>query len=136
MSNTNPMVDSNFQKLVNAAKSQSEPQRLLFLLAKSERENKARKSRARGTITPIACVDKLPEELSTIKKFVSEADQINSDWDMIFIAGMNGSEGKAPTTEEAEPLLNKMANDLMGGQDLSRYLILTRDDQQVELMSE
>lgn len=131
-----PNINSNFHKLVQAAKAQPEPQRLLFLLAKSERSNKAKKSRARGTITPIACVDKLPQELSTIKKFASEADRITADWNMILIAGMNGSDGHAPTTEEAEPLLNKMANDLVSGQDLSRYLILTRDDDQVELMSE
>ncbi len=136
MSNSNKHSVSNFEKLIQAAKSQSEPQRLLFLLAKSERDNKAKKSRARGTIKAIACVDKLPEELSTLKAFISEADQITTDWDMILIAGMNGQNNQAPTSEDAEPLLNKMANDLMSGQSLERYLILTRHDEQVELFSE
>ena len=112
-----PNINSNFTKLVQAAKAQAEPQRLLFLLAKSERTNKSKKSRARGTIAPVACVDKLPQELTTIKKFSAEADQISTDWNMILIAGMNGSDGQAPSSEDAEPLLNKMANDLLSGQD-------------------
>ncbi|WP_444995324.1 ribonucleotide reductase subunit alpha [Aliikangiella sp. IMCC44359] len=126
-------MSSNFNNMLNAAKAQPEPQRLLFMLALSERTNKAKKSRAQGTITPVMCVDKIPDELSDITAFIEEADSINSQWDMIFIAGMNGENGQPPSPEEAEPLLNKMVNDLVSGQDLSRYLILNREDDMVEI---
>ncbi len=127
-------MSSNFMELVKAAKAQPEPQRLLFLLAQSERSNKAHKSNAKGTITPVMCVDKEPEELTGFSRFVSEADSMSKNWDMMLVAGMNGEGGKAPTTEDAEPLLNKMANDLMSGQDLSRYLILDRNEDQVNIL--
>ncbi|WP_196138191.1 ribonucleotide reductase subunit alpha [Aliikangiella sp. G2MR2-5] len=129
-------TNSNFLHLLEAAKAQSKPQRLLFLLAKSERDNKAKKSKARGTISPVACVDKLPEELTNLMDFIKEADQITTDWDMVFIAGMSGENEIAPSTEDAAPLLEKMASDLLSAADLSRYLILTRDDEMVELMAE
>lgn len=127
-------MQSNFHSLVSAAQNQPQPQRLLFLLAKAERSNNPKKSTARGEITPVMCVDKLPEELTSFADFVAEADGIDRSWNMILIAGMNGEDGQAPTTEEAEPLLNKMANDLMQGQDLSRYLILDREENQIEMM--
>ncbi|SHE75594.1 hypothetical protein SAMN04487965_0583 [Microbulbifer donghaiensis] len=127
-------MQSNFQKLIEAAQNQPQPQRLLFLLAKAERNNNPKKSTAKGAITPVMCVDKLPEELSSFADFIAEADGIDTSWNMILIAGLNGENGQAPTTEEAEPLLNKMANDLMQGQDLSRYLILDREENQIEMM--
>ncbi|SDZ85536.1 ribonucleotide reductase subunit alpha [Microbulbifer marinus] len=127
-------MQSNFQKLISAAQNQPQPQRLLFLLAKAERNNNPKKSTAKGAITPVMCVDKLPEELTSFADFVTEADGIDTSWNMILIAGLNGENGQAPTTEEAEPLLNKMANDLMQGQDLSRYLILDREENQIEMM--
>ena len=127
-------MHSNFQKLIGAAQNQAQPQRLLFLLAKAERNNNPKKSTAKGAITPVMCVDKLPEELTTFADFVAEADGIDTSWNMILIAGLNGENGQAPTTDEAEPLLNKMANDVMQGQDLSRYLILDREENQIEMM--
>lgn len=126
-------MSSNFNQLVDAAKAQSEPQRLLFLLAKSERTNKEKKSTANGTITPVMCVDKLPDELSDLSAFIVEADGINQDWDMLFIAGMNGANNQPPSPDDAGPLLEKMADDLMQGKDLSRYLVIDREDNLIEI---
>ncbi len=123
-----------FEQLVRATMAQPEPQRLLFLLARTEQSNKKHKSIARGTISPVICVDKQPSELSTFDAFIKEADGVNASWDMILIAGMDGENGQPPSSEEAEPLLNKMANDLVEGQDLSRYFIIDREGNQVEMV--
>ncbi len=129
-------MSKDFKKLIDAAKNQPEPQRLLMLFVQADRENKAKKKKSRGTISPVMCVDKLPEELSTFTNLVKEADGISSEWNMVLMAGMNGEGGQPPSAEEAEPLLNRMANDVAMGQDLSRYFILDRKGNQIEVVSE
>ena len=116
--------------LITAAQEQTEPQRLLFLFAKAEAQNKKKKSKRQhsGTISPVMCVDKLPEEISSFKALVAEADNITNEWAFMLVAGLSGTKGNAPSTEDAEPHLNKMANDLMSGQDLSQYIIFDRTE--------
>jgi len=129
-------MSSNFKKMVDAAEAQDQPQRLLIMLAKSEIETDDKEKGMAGTITPVICVDKTPDEITTFKDFVAEADSINPDWDMMFIAGLAGENDEMPTPEEADPILNKMVNDLMSGQDLSRYLVLDRNEDPVDIFSE
>ncbi len=129
-------MSSNFLKMVAAAQAQDQPQRLLIMLAKSEIETDDKDKGMSGTITPVICVDKTPDEITTFEDFVAEADSINSDWDMLFIAGLAGENDQMPTPEEADPILNKMVNDLMTGQDLSRYLVLDRNEDPVDIFTE
>lgn len=122
---------SNFQSLISAAKQQPQPQRLLFLFAKAETEASGKSKQQRGTLSPLMCVDKLPEELSNFSAFSDEADSISPDWDFMLAAGLSGQNGKAPSSEEAEPFLNQMVSNLTSGQDLSRYVIFDRNDNPV-----
>jgi hypothetical protein len=126
---------SNFQSLITAAKQQSQPQRLLFLFAKAEAEaetGKSKKSKQqRGTLSPLMCVDKLPEELTTFAAFSDEADNISPEWDFMLAVGLSGQNGVAPTSDEAEPFLNQMIDNLTAGQDLTQYVIFDREDNPV-----
>lgn len=119
---------SNLADLIQAAQEQPEKQRLLFLFAKAETKKKKKKKHQTGTITPVMCVDKLPEEITSFKALVAEADDISRDWDMMFIGGLCGTVEAPPSPEDAEPHLNKMANDLMSGQALTSYLIFDRKE--------
>lgn len=125
---------SNFQELLNQAKQQEQPQRLLFLFAKADAKKKKSKHKT-GTITPLMCVDKLPEELLDFASFASEADAVSADWDMMMIAGLNGKNGVAPSTDEAEPYLNQMANNVSDGQDLSNYVIFDRNENPIVMQT-
>ena len=129
-------MSSNFRKMIDTAEAQDLPQRLLIMLAKSEIEANDKEKGMSGTITPVICVDKTPDEITTFEDFVTEADSINSDWDMMFIASLAGENNEMPTPEEADPVLNRMVNDLMSGQDLSRYLVLDRNEDPVDIFSE
>lgn len=122
---------TNFQSLITAAKQQNQPQRLLFLFAKAETEESKKSNQHRGTLSPLMCVDKLPEELSTFAAFSAEADNISPDWSFMLAVGLSGQNGKAPTTEEAEPFLNQMVDNLTAGQDLTQYVIFDREDNPV-----
>ena len=128
-------MSGEFSKLIEAAKQQEQPQRLLMLFAKAEGNKKKGKNAVNetGTVTPLMCVDKLPEELESFDALIKEADGISEDWNFVLIAGLGGSDGVAPPTEAAEPYLNQMANDVMMGQDLTGYTILDRQQNPVLL---
>ncbi len=128
-------MSSNFKKMIDAAEAQEQPQRILIMLAKSEVAENDKEKGMSGTITPVICVDKTPDEITSFEDFIKEADSINSDWDMMFIAGLAGENNEMPTPEDADPILNNMVNNLMSGQDLSRYLVLDRNDDPVDIFS-
>lgn len=122
---------SNFSDLLEMAQSQEQPQRLLmlFALADGGSDNpKKQRKKQHGTIAPVMCVDKLPQEIESFAALVAEADRISQDWNFIIIAGLSGENGVAPSTEDADPYLNQMANGLTMGEDLSRYLIFDRSE--------
>ncbi len=125
-----------FSELLQMTGAQDEPQRLLLLFANAEAKNpKKSKKHQQGTITPVMCVDKAPEEVSDFASLVKEADAINKAWNFLFIASLSGENGKAPTTEDADPYLNKMTNDVEMG-NISQYLVIDRDENRIELQSQ
>ena len=129
-------MTSMFKQLLDKTLEQPEKQRLLFLFAATEQSRKSRKrDDGNGTITPTMVVDKLPEELNDFASLVAEADSINRDWDFMFIAGLSGDQQTPPTTEEAEPYLNNMTNDVVTGHNIHRYVVLDRKENPIEIMA-
>ncbi len=125
---------TTFKELLQMTSEQEQPQRLLFLFAQpSDHNPKKSKKHMKGQIQPVMCVDKLPEELTSFDALIKEADSISKEWEFVFIAGLSGHDGQAPSADDAEPYLNKMSNDLADGQDLSRYVILDRKQQPIEM---
>jgi hypothetical protein len=117
-----------FNELLTMADSQDQPQRLLMMFARSERVKSKKKSKmSKGTISPVMCVDKLPEELSTFDELVKEADSISKDWDMVFFASLSGEGQLTPSTDDAEHYLNQMVSDVSAGNSLDRYVIFDRE---------
>lgn len=123
---------STFSELLTAAIEQDEPQRLLFLFAKTESEETSTKeSDQHGCLSPVMCVDKLPEDIESFKTLTAEADSMSTDWDLLITVGLSGKGGMPPTEEDAEPFLNKMANDLSSGQSMAEYLVFDRAENPV-----
>lgn len=125
---------SNFTELLNAAHEQDQPQRLLFLFAKAEAEGKGKKAQ-RGTLAPLMCVDKLPEEIESFAALAKEADGISKDWSFVFVVGLSGANGKAPSSDDAVPYLNKMTNDLVTGRSIAQYAVFDRNENPVALQA-
>lgn len=122
---------SSFSDLLNMTAELEHPHRLLLLFAQTESVSNKKKKKSkeqRGLITPVMCVDKLPDEIASFAALVAEADDINTDWNFILIAGLGGQDGKPPTSEDADPYLNQMVNGLASGEDLSRYTIFDREE--------
>lgn len=126
----------NFNDLLAQSTQQGDAQRLLLLFAATDVVKKTKKrDEKKGTLSPVMCVDKLPSEIESFQALVAEADSITPNWDMLLIAGLSGEGDTPPTTEEAEPYLNKMANDLSSGQDLSRYVIFDRQENPIVIQA-
>lgn len=119
------MTITNFSDLISHAKNEPNPQQFLFLFAKADsKRNAFMTSHSSGTIIPVMCVDRPADELSTFKALIEEADKITEKWDFIFIGCLNAS-------SDAEPHLTKMSNDVANGNDLSRYVILDREERPI-----
>lgn len=113
---------SSFDELLRAARAQLEPQRLLFVFAAAELpddstpEQRARfEAGAGGALAPLMSVDKTPGELGTFAQLAEEARQFGPAWAVVFVASLAGRNGRAPTSEEAEPSLQRMIDSIKSG---------------------
>lgn len=127
---------SMFSDLLSMAGEQPDPQRILFLFAATDTTNKSKKrDDKKGTIEPTMVVDKLPSELTTFSALVKEADSINENWDFVFIASLAGQMKQAPSSEDAQPYLDKMTDDVMTGSNIRRYVVFDREENPIELLA-
>jgi hypothetical protein len=113
---------STFDDLVRAARHQPEPQRLLFVFAGVELPDDSTPEQARrfaagagGVLVPLMCVDKTPDELTTFSTLVEESRLVGPDWAIVFVAGLAGRGGRAPTSKEAEGPLQSMVESIKAG---------------------
>ncbi len=116
------MSISSFEDLLVAARQQPEPQRLLFVFADVELpEDSTPEQCARfqagegGSLVPLMSVDKSPEELSTFAALVEESRRFGRDWAVVFVAGLPGRGGRAPTAAEADQSLQRMIGAIKTG---------------------
>ena len=117
------MTISNFDDLLQAARSQPRPQRLLFVFAGVELpDDSTTEQRERfragqgGALVPVMCVDKRPEELGSFSELVQESRQFGRQWGIVFAAAMSGVSNLAPTSEEAEVPLQSMVEAIKRGE--------------------
>jgi hypothetical protein len=124
---------SNYSDLLAAARSQAQPQRLLFAFARAELPDDAgAPERARyferrgGALKPVVCVDKTLAELGSFADLVAESRHTGADWDIVFVTTMSGRGGKPPTTAQAEAPLNMMVTYIHTGQ-VERFLAFDKE---------
>lgn len=113
---------SSFDDLLGAARRQPEPQRLLFVFAGTELTNDSTPEQREqfrlgqgGALTPLMSVDKTPDEIVGFSQLEEESRQFGHDWVMVFVAGLSGRNGVAPTTDEAQKPLEKMVESIKAG---------------------
>ena len=113
---------SSFDDLLHAARGQPEPQRLLFVFASAALpEDSTPEQRARfeggqgGALAPLMSVDKSPEEITTFAALVEESREFGPDWAIVFVAGLPGREGRAPSSKETDESLQRMIESIKTG---------------------
>lgn len=112
----------DFEQLLQAARRQEEPQRLLFVFAERQLGQYAtaaqQASFARGEgghLQPCLCVDKAPGEIASFAALVAESEQTGQPWDVVFIGSLEGRGGIAPNSDEASQPLRFMVNAIHDG---------------------
>lgn len=116
------MEISSFEDLLQAARAQPEPQRLLFVFAGAELPDDATPAeRVRfeqgqgGALAPLMCVDKTPDELLTFASLREEAREYAEQWAIVFVAALSGRHGRVPTNEATEGAMTHMIESIKSG---------------------
>jgi hypothetical protein len=129
----------DFSDLLQAARQQPEPQRLLLVFAAAELpsdptpEEIASFERGEGgALAPVVCVDKLPEEITSFATLLDESRQAVADWDILFVASLPGRGGFAPNSDEAVQPLQMMVEAIKGGR-IGEFLAVNREGELVQL---
>ncbi len=111
-----------FDDLLCAARAQEDSQRLLFVFAKAGVPDDAtRVQRQRfqagrgGTLTPLMCVDKTPDELVSFDALLEESRQFGQAWDIVFVAALPGTGRLSPTSAQAQEPLQRMVEAIKSG---------------------
>jgi hypothetical protein len=113
---------TSFDDLLEAARSEPEPQRLLFVFAGAELPAGATTAqRAQfdagegGELAPLMCVDRSAAELSGFAALAAEAALAGPPWAIVFTAALSGRYGIPPTSVDAEAPLQHMVDSIKAG---------------------
>jgi hypothetical protein len=113
---------SNFDDLLAAARQQPSAQRLLLVFATAELPDDATaEQRANfeegfgGALLPAMCVDKTAWELTSFAAMKLEATQFEVPWRMVFASTLSGTGQQAPSSETAQPALQRMVESIKLG---------------------
>lgn len=134
------MVDIiNYETLLLAGNEQKEPQRFLFVFLRAALpkdhdgdEAVCFHSGQGGALSPIMCVDKPLDDLTSFSDLVEESKNMDQDWQLILVACLSGMGGLMPTSTETDLQLKMMVQRVENGGDLSRYLAFNRDGELVQ----
>ena len=128
-----------FTDLLQIARSQPLPQRLLFVFAGAELpEHSTPQEQADfaagrgGALAPLMCVDKDPRELASFAALASEASQFGQDWVLVFTAALSGSVGLPPSEALIDQQLQAMTAAVRRG-EFEAWLAFDRDGLPVQL---
>ena len=135
----NSMNISSFDDLLRAARTQPEPQRLLFVFARavlpddSTPEQRARfEAGEGGALAPLMAVDRTPDDLGTFAALVEESRQFGTDWAVVFVASLPGRAGRPPTSKEADQPLQRMIESIKAG-SIGSFIPFDRRGEPVQL---
>ncbi|WP_024304626.1 hypothetical protein [Pseudogulbenkiania sp. MAI-1] len=132
---------TDFDSLLAAARAQPDPQRLLFVFARAVLHDDHQPQEAErfhagqgGILQPVLCVDKTPEELTSFTALAAESARTGERWQLMFVAAIGGSGGKAPSSDDAEEPLKRMIQTIQTGGDVSRYLAFDHQGEPVRFL--
>lgn len=130
---------SSFDDLLQAARQQSEPQRLLLVFTAASLPDGADAAQRAsfeagegGELVPLMCVDKDPQVLADFAALVAEAARAGPPWTLVFAAALAGRAGQPPSSTQVDAALQRMVEAVKGG-DVGRYVPFDRQGLAVQL---
>lgn len=131
-------MTSHFDQLLQAARQQREPQRLLFVFADAELPDDADEAQRAGfeagrggALAPRACVEKSVAELSTFEALALESRRTGLPWRVVFVAALAGTHGQPPSQARIDSALEAMVENVRRG-SFGGYLALDTQGQPVQ----
>lgn len=131
-------MTSHFDLLLQTARQQREPQRLLFVFADAELPDDADEMQRAGfeagqggALTPGVCVDKSVAELSTFEALTDESRRAGPPWRVMFVAALAGADGQPPSRARIDSALEAMVENLRRGK-FGGYMALDPEGQPVQ----
>lgn len=122
------MQITDFSDFLAAARSQDEPQRLLFVFAVAELpqthspgQKKRFETGRGGALAPVMSVDKAPAELDSFAALAAESRRTGQPWDMVFVAALPGRDNRTPEQNDVERALRMMVDAVHRGA-IERFL--------------
>ena len=115
---------SHFDDLLQAARQQTEPQRLLMVFASASLPSDATAAQKvsfeagePGELSPLMCVDKDPMALSSFTALVAEATEAAGQqlWALVFAAALPGHNGQPPTAVQVDAALQRVTEQVRSG---------------------
>lgn len=117
------MQIASFADLLHAARTQDQPQRLLFIFAASELPDDASKTQQErylagrgGALTPVVYVDKSPDDISSFADLVEESRETGANWDIVFVTSLSGQGGRQPDSAQTEQTFTRLVEMIRLGQ--------------------
>lgn len=121
---------SFFDRLLQAAAAEPQPQRLLFVFAQSELpsdatpgQRAAYEAGSGGALTPLACVDRAAAELSTFEALRAESRAACPPWQAVFVGAVAGRDGREAAPSLIDGMLASMVENIRAGR-FDGYLAL------------
>jgi hypothetical protein len=112
----------SFDDFLQVARTQDEPQQLLFVFTRNELPDGHTPEQAEefqagsgGHLAPAACVDKAPDEVRSFALLADEADTFIKGWSVFFVASLPGVAGNRPTPLSIDQALQSMVESVRIG---------------------
>jgi hypothetical protein len=113
---------ANFDDLLQAARQQAQPQRLLMVFTSAELPDDCTPQQRQdfeaghgGALVPAMYADKSPEEIQNFAALTLESDQFQSQWHVVFVAALSGANGNPPDSSDIEQTLERMVESVKMG---------------------
>ena len=130
---------SSFDDLLQAARLQTQPQRLLLVFAGASLPDHATvEQRAHfeagesGELAPLMCVAKDPLALASFEALIAESEIAGPAWALVFAAALSGRDGLPPSDAQVDTALETSVEAVRSG-DVARLIPFDRQGHAVKL---
>lgn len=113
---------ANFDDLLQAARQQAQPQRLLMVFTSAELPDDCTPQQRQdfeaghgGALVPAMYADKSPDEIQSFAALTLESGQFQSQWHVVFVAALSGANGNPPSSSDIEQTLERMVESVKLG---------------------
>ena len=125
-----------FDDLMQMARQQGRPQRLLVLLLKANSPQSSTDQAApdqEGLLWPAQARDFPITEKLSLASICEQADEVAGVWHFLMVGVLGSSTGRLPSSDDADAQLKRMAWCVMSGEGLDAYAFFDRDGDAVNL---